>query len=78
MRSTEASRTSLERQLTPLVTREISGIAALDTAIAHESAPDYVVMFQDAKNAKQANVEQMAALIRMQGGTPEITFAESS
>ena len=71
MRSTEASRTSLERQLTPLVTREISGIAALDTAIAHVSAADYVVMFQDAKNAKQANVEQMATLIRMQGGTPD-------
>ena len=68
MRSTEASRTSLERQLEPLVTREISGIAAIDTAIAHESAPDYVVMFQDAKNGKQANVEQMATLIRMQGG----------
>ena len=48
MTSTEASQTSLEGQLEPLVTREMSGIAALDTAIAHESAPDYVVMFQDA------------------------------
>jgi hypothetical protein len=71
MRSTDPNRTSLERQLESLVTREISGIAALDTAIAHESAPDYVVMFQDAKNGKQANVEQMATLIRMQGGTAD-------
>ena len=60
MSATEANRTLLERQLEPLVTREISGIAALDTAIAHESAPDYGVMFQDAQNGKQANVEQMA------------------
>jgi hypothetical protein len=71
MRSTDPNRTSLERQVESLVTREISGIAALDTAIAHESAPDYVVMFQDAKNGKQANVEQMATLIRMQGGTAD-------
>jgi hypothetical protein len=71
MKTTEASRASLERQLEPLVTREISGIAAIDAAIAHESAPDYVVMFQDAKNGKQANVEQMVTLIRMLGGTPD-------
>ena len=71
MKATEASRASLERQLEPLVTREISGIAAIDAAIAHESAPDYVMMFQDAKNGKQANVEQMATLIRMLGGTPD-------
>jgi hypothetical protein len=43
----EARRISLQRQLEPLVKREISGIAAIDTAIAHEGAPDYVVMFQD-------------------------------
>ena len=67
----EARRISLQRQLEPLVTREISGIAAIDTAIAHERAPDYVVMFQDARSGKQANIEQMATLIRMQGGTPD-------
>jgi hypothetical protein len=67
----EMSRGSLERQLEPLVSREICGIAAIDTAIAHESAPDYVVMFQAAKTGKQANVEQMATLVRMVGGTPD-------
>jgi len=67
----ETSRGSLERQLEPLVSREISGIAAIDTAIGHESAPDYVAMFQAAKNGKQANVEQMATLVRMLGGTPD-------
>ena len=67
----EARRISLQRQLEPLVTREISGIAAIDTAIAHERAPDYVVMFQAARSGKQANIEQMATLIRMQGGTPD-------
>jgi hypothetical protein len=71
MTVTEANRTALERQLEPLVTREISGIAAIDTAVAHETAPDYVVMFQDAKDGKQANVEQMATLIRMLGRTPD-------
>ncbi len=49
----------------------MAGIAAIDTAIAHETAPDYVVMFQGARNGKQANVEQMATLVRMQGGTPD-------
>ena len=67
----EATRTSLARQLEPLITREMSGIAAIDTAIAHESAPDYTVMFQAARNGKQANVEQMATLVRMKGGTPD-------
>jgi hypothetical protein len=67
----DLKRASLARQLEPLITREIAGIAAIDAAIARESAPDYVVMFQDAKSGKQANVEQMATLIRMGGGTPD-------
>lgn len=67
----EARRVSLKQQLEPLVTRELSGIAAIDTAIPHESAADYVAMFQAAKSGKQANVEQMATLVRMQGGTPD-------
>jgi hypothetical protein len=65
--------TSLRQELGPLITREISSIAAIDAAIAHTSAPDYVVMFQDAKNGKQANVEQMTTLVRMQGHWPDET-----
>ena len=67
----EVQQGALARQLEPLIAREIAGIAAIDMAIARESAPDYVVMFQGAKNGKQANVEQLATLIRMQGGAPD-------
>ena len=62
---------SVEQQLQPLITRELEGIAAIDIAIAHETAPDYGVMFQDAKNGKQANIEQMTTLLRMHGGAPD-------
>jgi hypothetical protein len=54
-----------------LITREIAGIAAIDTAMAQESAPDYVAMFQDARMGKQANVEQLATVIRMHGAAPD-------
>jgi hypothetical protein len=64
------SRTAIKPQLEPIITREIAGIAAIDSAIPRESAPDYVAMFQAAKNSKQANVEQMVTLIRMLGGAP--------
>ncbi len=67
----EVSGASLQQQLEPLIAREMAGIAAIDTAMAYESAPDYVVMFQAARNGKQANVEQMATLVRMLGGTPD-------
>jgi hypothetical protein len=67
----ESRRAWLAWQLEPLITREIAGIAAIDAAIAHESAPDYVVMFQAAKDGKQASVDQMATLVRMQGDTPD-------
>jgi hypothetical protein len=71
MTARQAIRPVLEPLLAPLISREISGIAAIDTAIAQESAPDYVAMFQHAKLGKQANVEQLATLIRMHGGTPD-------
>lgn len=62
---------SLGQQVGPLITRELAGIAAIDTAIAHASAPDYVVMFQDGKSGKQANIEQLTTLLRMHGGAPD-------
>ena len=73
MTTRQALGVSLRQELEPLITREISGIAAIDTAIAHTSAPDYVVMFQGAKNGKQANVEQLATLVRMHGDSPDET-----
>jgi hypothetical protein len=70
MRAEELTGPSLAQRLEPLLSREIAGIAAIDAAIARETAPDYVVMYQDTKNGKQANVEQMATLVRMRGGMP--------
>jgi hypothetical protein len=61
---------SLQQELSGAIAREMSGIAAIDTAVGYAS-PDYVVMFHDAKMGKQANVEQMATLVRMHGGTPD-------
>jgi hypothetical protein len=55
----------------PLMTREIAGIGAIDAAIARERRPDYVVLFHGAKMSKQANVEQMATLVRMSGAIPD-------
>lgn len=70
MTARQALTPSLQQELAAVIAREMSGIAAIDAAIASAS-PDYVVMFHDAKMAKQANVEQMATLVRMHGGTPD-------
>jgi hypothetical protein len=61
---------AFEDLLAPLLTREIAAIAAIDAAIAAERQPDYAVMYQGTKTGKQANVEQMATLIRRRGGVP--------
>ncbi len=61
----------LLHRLAPLIRLEVASIGALESAIAHESAPDFVVLFQDTKTAKQANVVQMATVIRSGGGAPE-------
>ena len=62
--------TALEDLLAPLLIREIAAIAVIDTAIAAEKYPDYVVLYQGTKSGKQANVGQMATLIRRRGGVP--------
>jgi hypothetical protein len=64
------SNAPLDDLLAPLLAREIAGIAAIDAALAAEQSPDYVVMYQGTKAGKQANVEQMATLIRRRGGVP--------
>lgn len=50
--------------------REIAAIGGIDSAIAGEEYPDYVMLYRAAKLAKQANVEQMATVIRMREGVP--------
>ena len=60
----------LDRLLAPLIAREIAAIAAIDSAIAAEKYPDYVVMYHATKTGKQANVEQMATLVRRRGRIP--------
>jgi hypothetical protein len=54
----------------PLVYRELAAIGAIDTAIPSEDDPGYVTLHRAAKQGKQANVEQMSALIRSVGGQP--------
>jgi hypothetical protein len=61
---------TLQQDLAVMIAREVSGIAGIDAAITHSRA-DYVVMYHAIKMAKQANVEQMATLVRMQGGSPD-------
>ena len=60
----------LDYSLGPLIVREIAAIAAIDSAVAAEQHADYVVMYQSLKTSKQANVEQMATLIRRDGRVP--------
>jgi hypothetical protein len=61
---------ALDQLLGPLIAHEIAAIAAIDTAVAAEQHPDYVVMYYGLKTGKQANVEQMVTLIRRGGGVP--------
>ena len=61
---------ALDQLLGPLLAHEIAAIAAIDTAVAAEQHPDYVVMYYGLKTGKQANVEQMVTLIRRGGGVP--------
>jgi predicted molibdopterin-dependent oxidoreductase YjgC len=77
-RSWQRAHTPLEQLLQPLIALEIASVAAIDAAIARERHPDYVVMFQSTKTGKQANVEQMASLIWMQGGRPPSRAASGS
>jgi hypothetical protein len=56
--------------LSPLIAREMAAIGALDAAVWRQRHPDYVVLMQDAKTDKQANIEQMSTVIRMAGGVP--------
>jgi hypothetical protein len=60
----------MHQDLSGFVAREIAGISRIDTLLPHVT-PDYVAMLHDIKMAKQANVEQMATLVRMAAATPD-------
>ncbi|HEX9163617.1 MAG TPA: hypothetical protein VF980_18060 [Thermoanaerobaculia bacterium] len=61
--------------LNPIIYREIASIGAIDTAMRHEDNPGYVVLFRSAKSGKQANIEQMTAMLRVEGMTPVTSAA---
>jgi len=56
---------TLAERISPLIRFEIAGIGAIETAIAHEKHPGYVMLLQEAKSSKQASVEQMGTLLRI-------------
>jgi hypothetical protein len=68
--TSSSAATDIFDAVAPLIAREIAAIGALDAAIAREPRPDYVSLFQAARTNKQANVEQMATMIRMSGDIP--------
>ena len=51
----------------PLVRLEIASIGAIMAATPKEEDPGYVMLFQETKTGKQANVEQMNTLLRLTG-----------
>ena len=57
----------LADRLSPLIQMEIASIGAIESAGPREANPGYTVLFQDAKQGKQANVEQMNTLLRLVG-----------
>ncbi|MBW3655291.1 MAG: hypothetical protein KY444_04240 [Gemmatimonadetes bacterium] len=61
---------ALRARLTPLLAAEFATLAALDSLIAHEGDPAYVVLFRSAKVEKQANVAQVSTLLRGVGLVP--------
>jgi hypothetical protein len=63
------SRTLAER-LDPLIRTEIASIGAIEAATKQQEEPAYVFLYQAAKTGKQANVDQMATLLRMNGLRP--------
>jgi hypothetical protein len=55
--------------LTSLIRMEIASIGAIESAGPTEAHPGYTILFQDAKQGKQSNVEQMNTLLRLVGKT---------
>ncbi|HET7436278.1 MAG TPA: hypothetical protein VFN10_16330 [Thermoanaerobaculia bacterium] len=57
----------LAEMLVPVMAQEMASIGAIDSAIPNEREPGYVILLRAAKSGKQANVEQMTAMLRMMG-----------
>ena len=70
MTNRQAPVIALQQELAVVIEREITGIAGIAAAVPRVP-PDYVSMFHAVKMAKQANVEQMTTLVRLQGGSPD-------
>jgi hypothetical protein len=58
---------ALVETLSPLIRMEIAGIGAIGSISPREKHPAYTVLFHDARQGKQANVEQMNTLLRLIG-----------
>lgn len=55
------------RALVSIISHELASIGAIDAAAPHVSHPGYVILLRSAKMGKQANVEQMSAMLRVSG-----------
>lgn len=53
--------------LAPVISQELASIGAIDSAMSSEREPGYVILLRSAKTGKQANVEQMLAMLRLMG-----------
>jgi hypothetical protein len=60
----------LAELLNPIIYRELATIGAIDSAMMREDHPGYVVLMRSAKSGKQANIEQMTSMLRMEGLAP--------
>ena len=56
--------------LNPLIRLEVASIGAIGAATEQQEDPAYVALYHETKTGKQANVEQMATLLRMRGERP--------
>lgn len=64
---------ALEARLRPLLGGELAAIGAITAALPAVAEPGYAGLYQSAKLSRQANVEQMLALLRMAGVAPTTT-----
>jgi hypothetical protein len=61
---------TLAERLQPLIRGELAAIGAINAVVDREDDPAYVALYHEARTGKQANVEQMFALLRRAGEQP--------